>query len=290
MKPNDVQHQLGISLTDTKLLKKHWDAIPVDPVYPFRKSTQERFLFDPDAMSLMRLRAAPFALDASENTLLEDTPRQFGGSPVGFLESAVCQNIVGSMVRTTLEHPELPALSHVAAQDPRVLVSVHQFRISYDPMHRESADVTPEGVHQDGAEHVLIMMVGSENKAPLSATSQIYPITQPGGAPSPSDPVLLDVELQQGEVLCLADRLVKHAVTPLLPADWNLPASRDVIVAWSRRPTASDDLTLAEPAFIGSKVFSARRPQWCRISDNRLVNHTALDEQISECSEPHLGL
>merc|ERR1712023_192504 len=123
-------------------LKKYWDEIPVDPVYSFRRSTQNRFLFDPDAPSLLHLQPAPFKLSAEDNTLLEDTPRQFGESPIGFLQSALCQNIVGSMLRTTLQHSELPALSHAAAQERRILVSVHQFRITYDPACRESADVT----------------------------------------------------------------------------------------------------------------------------------------------------
>jgi hypothetical protein len=258
MNSTEVQRKLGVSPADCQNLKRYWDAIPADPVYSFRKSTQERFLFDQADGSLKHLQAAPFVLDANENSLLEDTPRQFGSSPAGFLETSVCQSIVHSLVRTTCQHPELPALSQDAARDSRVLVSVHQFRISYDPMCKESANVTPEGVHQDGAEHVVIMMMGSENKAPSSALSRIYPLSQPLGAPQPSDPTLLDAELQPGEVLFVADRLVKHDVTPLLPADWNKPASRDVIVAWSRRPVASDDLVPRAPAFQASALQASQ--------------------------------
>ena len=105
-------------------------------------------------------------------------------------------------------------------------VEVHQFRIE------ASADIagqpTPEGVHRDGVDYVLVLMVRRHNIA--SGTTTIHaPDGRDLGAftlIAPCDAMLLD------------DNRVFHGVTPVEPLVAAQPAYRDVLVVTFRRATA----------------------------------------------------
>ena len=101
-------------------------------------------------------------------------------------------------------------------------VEVHQFRI--EAAAGESGQPTPEGVHRDGVDHVLVLMVARHNIARGTTT-----IHAPDGADlgsftlaSPLDAALLD------------DRRVHHGVTPVEAIDPGQPAWRDVLVVTFR--------------------------------------------------------
>ncbi|MBX3161896.1 MAG: 2OG-Fe dioxygenase family protein [Deltaproteobacteria bacterium] len=98
------------------------------------------------------------------------------------------------------------------------LVEVHQFRI--EARAGEAGLPTPEGVHRDGVDHVLVLLVRRTNIA--SGTTTIH---RPDGAQlgsftlaAPFDSVVLD------------DARVFHGVTPVEPIDPAAPAYRDVLV------------------------------------------------------------
>jgi hypothetical protein len=95
---------------------------------------------------------------------------------------------------------------------------VHQFRIetSLD----ETGRPTPEAVHRDGVDWVVVMLIDRRNVA--DGTTQIE---APDGAPlgqftlrTPGDAVVLD------------DRRILHGVTPLQIAEPGTPSYRDALV------------------------------------------------------------
>ncbi|TPG60998.1 hypothetical protein EAH89_00015 [Roseomonas nepalensis] len=96
-------------------------------------------------------------------------------------------------------------------------IEAHQFRIEARP--EEAGQPTPEGMHRDGVDHVLVMLVGRENVEGGVTGIEIdgrqeASFTLQGAA----DAVLLD------------DRRVKHGVTPIRPIDPARPGHRDVLV------------------------------------------------------------
>ena len=102
-------------------------------------------------------------------------------------------------------------------------VEVHQFRI--EAAAGEPGQPTPEGVHRDGVDYVLVLLVRRDNIA--SGTTTIH---SPDGGDlgsftltAPFDAVLLD------------DSRVFHGVTPVQPLDPAQPAHRDVLVVTFRR-------------------------------------------------------
>ena len=102
-------------------------------------------------------------------------------------------------------------------------VEVHQFRIEARP--GEEGRPTPEGMHRDGVDWVLVLMVRRENVA--SGETTIYDLLErPLGSftlTAPLDSALVD------------DSRVYHGVTPVAPLDSRRPAYRDVLVVTFRR-------------------------------------------------------
>jgi hypothetical protein len=97
-------------------------------------------------------------------------------------------------------------------------IEAHQFRIEAAP--DAEGRPTPEGMHRDGVDWVMVMLVRREN-----VDQGVTEIAAPDGTAlgsftlaEPLDAVLLD------------DRRILHGVTPVVPHDPAQPAWRDVLV------------------------------------------------------------
>jgi hypothetical protein len=102
-------------------------------------------------------------------------------------------------------------------------IEVHQFRI--EATQSVHGQPTPEGIHRDGVDYVLVLLIRRHNIA--SGTTLIH---TPDGRSlgsftltAPFDTVLID------------DARVAHGVTPVQPLDSDQPAYRDVLVVTFRR-------------------------------------------------------
>jgi hypothetical protein len=104
-------------------------------------------------------------------------------------------------------------------------VETHQFRI--EARTAEVGRPTPEGLHRDGVDYVLVLLVNRQNIA-----SGVTTIHGEGGAmlgqftlTTPFDSAIVD------------DRRVAHGVTPVEPIDPGKPAYRDVLVVTFKNAT-----------------------------------------------------
>ncbi|MBN8893180.1 MAG: hypothetical protein BGP12_17920 [Rhodospirillales bacterium 70-18] len=111
-----------------------------------------------------------------------------------------------------------------AATRPRAWhVELHQFRIEAQP--GQAGLPTPEGMHRDGVDWVLVLLVRRENVA--SGETSIHDLLRrPLGSFTLTEP--LDAAL-------VDDSRVYHGVTPVTPQDPARPAYRDVLVVTFRR-------------------------------------------------------
>ncbi len=102
-------------------------------------------------------------------------------------------------------------------------VETHQFRIEAQP--GELGQPTPEGLHRDGVDWVLVLLVRRENVA--SGVTSIYDLQQrclgSFTLATPLESALVD------------DGRVYHGVTAIEPLVAGVPAYRDVLVATFRR-------------------------------------------------------
>lgn len=118
-----------------------------------------------------------------------------------------------------------PAERHPGAAEERQSwhVEVHQFRITATP--GEAGQPTPEGMHRDGVDHVLVLLIARSNiksgmtaiHAPDGATLGSFTLTHP------FDAAIVD------------DSRVMHGVTAVEPIDPDAPAYRDVLVVTFRK-------------------------------------------------------
>ena len=132
------------------------------------------------------------------------------------------------------QHPALTAILQIcqalfarmtpAAVRPEAWhVELHQFRIEARP--GEAGQPTPEGMHRDGVDWVLVLMVRRENVA--SGETTIYDLQKrPLGSFTLTEPL---------DSAVVDDSRVYHGVTPVKPLDPRFPAYRDVLVVTFRR-------------------------------------------------------
>lgn len=101
-------------------------------------------------------------------------------------------------------------------------IEVHQFRI--EPGADAPGEPTPEGIHRDGVDFVLVLMVDRHNIASGRTTIHAHDGRELGGftLSAPFDAALVD------------DGRVLHGVTPVLPLDPGHPSHRDVLVVTYR--------------------------------------------------------
>lgn len=101
-------------------------------------------------------------------------------------------------------------------------IETHQFRI--EAQRGEDGEPTPEGVHRDGVDYVLVLLIDRQNIA--SGTTTIHaPDRRELGSftlTHPLDAALVD------------DARVFHGVTAVTPIDPDQPAHRDVLVVTFR--------------------------------------------------------
>jgi hypothetical protein len=102
-------------------------------------------------------------------------------------------------------------------------VEVHQFRI--EARQGQEGRPTPEGMHRDGVDHVLVLLVNRRNIA--SGVTSVHDLTGKTlgefTLTMPFDAALVD------------DARVMHGVTPVEPLDKAEPGYRDVLVVTFRR-------------------------------------------------------
>lgn len=101
-------------------------------------------------------------------------------------------------------------------------VELHQFRI--EARAGKAGLPTPEGLHRDGVDWVLVLLVRRHNIA-----QGVTAIQSPDGRDLGSFTLA-----QPGDAVLLDDRRVYHGVTAVLPLDPEQPAYRDVLVVTLR--------------------------------------------------------
>jgi hypothetical protein len=106
-------------------------------------------------------------------------------------------------------------------------IEVHQFRI--EARGGEAGRPTPEGLHRDGVDYVLVLLVNRRNIA--SGTTSIH---------APDGRTLGQFTLTDAfDAALVDDNRVAHGVTPVEALDASQPAYRDVLVVTFRADSAA---------------------------------------------------
>lgn len=128
----------------------------------------------------------------------------------------------GTSLRTILEYCRA-LFSRLAPETARWHIEVHQFRI--EARTDEAGKPTPEGMHRDGVDYVLVLLINRRNIR--SGTTTIHDLDKRTlGSFTLTDP--LDAAL-------VDDSRCYHGVTPVEPENPAQPAYRDVLVVTFRK-------------------------------------------------------
>ncbi len=208
-------------LTDWEGFAASWDRLGLDTYMAdggrYRKRRHAAFSASADEAELRRKPHQPHYQSRDHNALNGGIARWF--EPV---EDAVAR------------HPALRAILHACTQvfdgltDPATRpaswhIELHQFRI--EARAGEAGRPTPEGLHRDGVDWVLVLLVRRENIA--SGETTIHDLEQ-----RPLGSFTLERPLDAAWV---DDGRVYHGVTPVEPVESGRPAYRDVLVVTYRR-------------------------------------------------------
>jgi hypothetical protein len=126
-----------------------------------------------------------------------------------------------AILRTS--HTIFSACTEATTRPPAWHVELHQFRI--EARQGEAGQPTPEGLHRDGVDWVLVLLVRRENVA--SGETSIHDLQKRKlGSFTLTTPM---------EAALVDDGRVYHGVTAIQPLAADAPAYRDVLVATFRR-------------------------------------------------------
>lgn len=200
------------SLGDWPGFAASWDHLPLDHWMAdqgrYRRRRHAVFAAGPD-QPIARLPHQPHYQSLEYNALNGGIERWFEPIEPQIAASASLQTILGL------------ALALFAPLSPTVRkwkIEVHQFRIEATPT--QAGQPTPEGVHRDGVDWVLVLMIQRRNIAAGTTTIHALDGSQLGSftLALPFDAALVD------------DHRCCHGVTAVHPIDPGLPAQRDVLV------------------------------------------------------------
>ncbi|WP_158883099.1 2OG-Fe dioxygenase family protein [Rhodanobacter sp. L36] len=208
-----MRSRLGAdALTDWQAFAASWNDLAPDTYLAARGRHRRRrhAVFASDAADdIHREPHQPHYQSLTYNALQGDIQRWFEpiATPIGDGASmrrilAFCHQLFGTLSPNT----------------KRWHIEVHQFRI--EARAGEAGEPTPEGVHRDGVDYVLVLLVDRVNIESGTTTIHAHDGTQLGSftLTHALDAALVD------------DARVCHGVTAVTPLDPALPAYRDVLV------------------------------------------------------------
>ena len=209
---------LGVTqLADWDRFAASWNDLGLDTYMAdggrYRKRRFGVFAASPGVPEVVRKPHQPHYQSRDYNTLNGGIERWFPPILPDIADSGSMQAVLG-FCRLLFDRISGPQAWHI---------EIHQFRIE---ARRDAAgQPTPEGMHRDGVDHVLVLLVGRRNIQ--SGVTSIHALD--GRAlgsftlTAPLDAALVD------------DRRVMHGVTPVAPVDPAQPGFRDVLVVTFRR-------------------------------------------------------
>ena len=200
------------ALADWSAFVQSWNDMPLDAYMGdggrYRRRRYATLSGFSETGSIQLEPHQPHYQSLDYNPLNGGVAREFAPIAPEIVKGATMQSMLGFCLRTFSAFKPTPEWH----------IEVHQFRIEAKP--DELGKPTPEGVHRDGVDFVLVMMVKRENIS--SGTTTMHDLEE-----KTLDSFTLTEPL---DCALVNDRRCMHGVTPIQPIDANQPAYRDVLV------------------------------------------------------------
>lgn len=207
-----LQAQNLMALSDWEAFAASWNHMPLDQFMAdggrYRRRRHAVFSAASESGAIMLEAHQPHYQSRDYNLLNGGIARQYAAIPANIVHGATlqcilqfCRQLFGEMMPQAAWH-----------------IECHQFRI--EASHAEAGNPTPEGVHRDGVDFVLVLMVRRVNIS--SGTTTMHDLQQ-----RKLDSFTLTEPL---DCAIVNDRRCMHGVTAVEQINATEPAYRDVLV------------------------------------------------------------
>jgi hypothetical protein len=200
---------------DWDKFSRFWEGLPLDPYMgdggTYRRRKHSEISYDVADGAVRSAGRNGFLQSKEINRLNGGIVRRFEPIDQALLDTSVFLRMLAHFVARIAE--STPDGEPVA---PVRQINVHQHRIVASA--EELGNPTPEGVHRDGVEHIVMMLVA--RKAVTGGVSTLY---DNGGSP-----VLSHTLSEPGDYIFLDDRTALHSVSPVRVAPATSEGYRDM--------------------------------------------------------------
>lgn len=236
----------GATETDIISLQGISENLRSDPTLPFRKSRNGRFLFDYRGPSIARLESQPFLLSYDEDFVRFDSnrPRCFDEINNELQLNTAFQALLcikSLIIQRVYIHPR----KNLLPDRYRNVCTVFNLRTLTRP--ELLGEPALEGVHSDGVEHTMTTLLGAKNMSSNSAVTFIHDPREKNGIrwDEAGEHYKLG-KIQHRfflDTLLIVDSERKHSLSPVYASDESHEATRDMLIFFTRRPTAIEHKT-----------------------------------------------
>lgn len=232
---------LGAREDDFELVKQISDLTGPDPTLDYRTVTYGRYCIDPETRSIRRLAAQPYTLTVQEDYKRHDSgiPRMFDETPLEMQGNTVVQAL---MLFKALIFQNVPITPRAGLDysSPSWVCTMFNARTHTATNSGIFGEPALEGVHSDGSDFTMTVFLGSTNMRADSAVTFMHANRETTGVQTcETQPTNIQARVHHRaflDLLMFADHDFKHSVTSVHQADAGAPATRDMLVVFTRRP------------------------------------------------------
>jgi hypothetical protein len=232
---------LGAREDDFESAQQFSDLTGPDPTLDYRTVTYGRYCIDPETRSIRRLEAQPYTLTEKEDYKRHDSgiPRMFDETPKDMQGNTVVQAI---MLFKALIFQGVPVTPRdgLDYSSPAWICTMFNARTHTSKQNGIFGEPALEGVHSDGSDHTMTVFLGSNNMRLDSAVTFMHDNKETTGVQTwETNPTLIRGRVHHQhflDTLMFVDHDFKHSVTSVHQSDTVRPATRDMLVVFTRRP------------------------------------------------------
>ncbi|KAM5441978.1 hypothetical protein MferCBS31731_002807 [Microsporum ferrugineum] len=230
---------LGATDEDMEKIKAVSDHLVDDPTLPFRKTKGARFCFDFEQSKVRRLEPQPYVLTAEEDFVRFDSGRIRSFAEV---EDDLQGNstlhallVFKALMFQGLTFKKRPKLNYEAENFVCTLFNV-RVTTNKDIL----GEPALEGVHSDGVDFTMTTFLGGENMTSDSATTFVHDMRAKNALRwnevNPEHTLGKHQHREFLDTLLFVDHERKHSLSPVQALDPNQPATRDMLIFFTRKP------------------------------------------------------
>jgi hypothetical protein len=258
---------LGAREADFQSVQEISDLTGPDPTLDYRTVTYGRYCIDAETRSIRRLETQPYTLTVQEDYKRHDSgvQRMFDEAPNEMQGNTVVQALMLFKAMVIQGVPMRPrdGLDYSSASWVTIMFNARTHTDKHEGLHGEPA---LEGVHSDGSDHTMTVFLGSDNMESSSAVTYLHDNQEKTGVQTwETDPTMIHGRVQHRhclDTLLFVDHDFKHSVTSLYQKDTARPATRDMLVVFTRRPKVDGHVSGYADTFALHPVAPLHLPLW----------------------------